>query len=309
MIATYYYDPFGLRLYKDVGGIRTYFLYNGEGLAAEYDASGNLIAEYHYGPNKPWMTDPLFQRRDGNVYYYQTDHLGTPQKLITKSGQVVWQGQYEAFGKVTETINTIDNPLRFPGQYADDETGTYYNTYRDYDSGLGRYIQRDPLGLGGGTNPFGYVLQNPVRHSDPTGQALPLAIVGTCAVAPQACAAAAALAAGAVAYVALNVAQQVNDGSSEELPRNGQVPGTIEHRGEISTPITPKIQGPDEGCIEEAETRYDRCVAACQTRAEEDRCSIQLMADILGCMGRENQPPELPDQDGPYWDDLDGGAF
>ncbi|MDZ7684427.1 MAG: hypothetical protein U5O39_04995 [Gammaproteobacteria bacterium] len=66
-IATYYYDPFGLRLYKDVGGIRTYFLYNGEGLAAEYDASGNLIAEYHYGPNKPWMTDPLFQRRNGNV--------------------------------------------------------------------------------------------------------------------------------------------------------------------------------------------------------------------------------------------------
>ncbi|MDZ7684428.1 MAG: RHS repeat-associated core domain-containing protein [Gammaproteobacteria bacterium] len=85
---------------------------------------------------------------------YQTDHLGTPQKLITKSGQVVWQGQYEAFGKVTETINTIDNPLRFPGQYADDETGFYYNLHRFYSPLSGRYISVDPLGLRGGLNVY-----------------------------------------------------------------------------------------------------------------------------------------------------------
>ncbi|MEX0941645.1 MAG: RHS repeat-associated core domain-containing protein [Pseudomonadales bacterium] len=167
-IASYYYDPFGLRLYKEVAGTRTYFLYNGEGLAAEYDASGNLIAEYHYGPNKPWMTDPLLQRRDGNVYYYQTDHLGTPQKMITKSGQIVWQGQYEAFGKVTETINTVDNPLRFPGQYADGETGTYYNGFRDYDTS-GGYLQRDPIGLSGGFAPYVYVENNPASLVDVHG--------------------------------------------------------------------------------------------------------------------------------------------
>ncbi|MEX2327251.1 MAG: RHS repeat-associated core domain-containing protein [Pseudomonadales bacterium] len=180
-IATYYYDPFGLRLYKDVAGTRTHFLYNGEGLAAEYDAAGNLIAEYHYGPNKPWMTEPLFQRRNGNVYYYQTDHLGTPQKLITKSGQIVWQGQYEAFGKVTETINTIDNPLRFPGQYADGETGTYYNYFRDYDGEIGSYVSTDPLGLVGGQNRYVYVAQNPIVAIDQQGTNRAL-LVGACSV-------------------------------------------------------------------------------------------------------------------------------
>ncbi|MEX0941646.1 MAG: RHS repeat-associated core domain-containing protein [Pseudomonadales bacterium] len=169
-IATYYYDPFGLRLYKDVAGTRTHFLYNGEGLAAEYDAAGNLIAEYHYGPNKPWMTEPLFQRRNGNVYYYQTDHLGTPQKLITKSGQIVWQGQYEAFGAVTETIDTVDNPLRFPGQYADDETGTYYNYFRDYDPAIARYLQSDPIGLNGGLNRDIYAFGNSIVYIDPHGE-------------------------------------------------------------------------------------------------------------------------------------------
>ena len=169
-IASYYYDPFGLRLSKTTASGTTYFLYNGEGLAAEYDASGNLIAEYHYGPNKPWMTDPLFKKSSsGNYYYYQNDHLGTPQQMITKSGQVVWRGEYASFGSITETINLGDNPLRFPGQYHDVETNTYYNYFRDYDPTIGRYIQRDPLGLKAGLNVYGYVYGNPISYIDPNG--------------------------------------------------------------------------------------------------------------------------------------------
>lgn len=36
-------------------------------------------------------------------------------------------------------------PLRFPGQYADKETGLNYNDARDYSAQLGRYIESDPL--------------------------------------------------------------------------------------------------------------------------------------------------------------------
>ncbi|WP_257572342.1 RHS repeat-associated core domain-containing protein, partial [Janthinobacterium sp. UMAB-60] len=36
---------------------------------------------------------------------------------------------------------------RLPGQYADQETGLYYNDQRYYDPAQGRYLTPDPLGL------------------------------------------------------------------------------------------------------------------------------------------------------------------
>ncbi|MBU1312156.1 MAG: hypothetical protein KKE30_21740, partial [Gammaproteobacteria bacterium] len=34
------------------------------------------------------------------------------------------------FGKATLTVNTIDNPIRFQGQYFDNESGLHYNHFR-----------------------------------------------------------------------------------------------------------------------------------------------------------------------------------
>ncbi|MCP4377344.1 MAG: hypothetical protein GY794_14350, partial [bacterium] len=45
------YDPFGRRLWKEVGGVRTYFIYSDEGLIAEYDVSGTELRSYSYTAN------------------------------------------------------------------------------------------------------------------------------------------------------------------------------------------------------------------------------------------------------------------
>ena len=50
LISSYYYDPFGRRLWKEVGGVKTYFVYADEGLVAEVDAAGNVIKSYGYKP-------------------------------------------------------------------------------------------------------------------------------------------------------------------------------------------------------------------------------------------------------------------
>jgi RHS repeat-associated protein len=61
------------------------------------------------------------------------------------------------------------NNLRFPGQYADSETGLFYNYFRTYDPKGGRYTQNDPIGLDGGWNRFAYVEANPLSLIDPLG--------------------------------------------------------------------------------------------------------------------------------------------
>ncbi len=81
------------------------------------------------------------------TYFFHTDHLGTPRVLSDKDQNVVWQGEYSPFGGVTETVSTVEQSLRFPGQYFDVETGLYYNYFRDYDPALGRYVEADPIGV------------------------------------------------------------------------------------------------------------------------------------------------------------------
>jgi RHS repeat-associated protein len=62
--------------------------------------------------------------------------------------------------------------LRFPGQYADSETNTNYNGFRDYNPSTGGYSESDPIGLGGGqASTYTYVNGNPLRRIDPLGLA------------------------------------------------------------------------------------------------------------------------------------------
>jgi RHS repeat-associated protein len=102
-------------------------------------------------------------------FYYQLDHLGTPQELTDYSGQIMWSAKYRAYGNLaTLDIAEIDNPLRFQGQYFDGETGLHYNRHRYYNPGTGRYLTPDPIKLAGGLNNYQYV-PNPTGWVDPLG--------------------------------------------------------------------------------------------------------------------------------------------
>ncbi|QQD19942.1 RHS domain-containing protein [Spongiibacter nanhainus] len=62
-----------------------------------------------------------------------TDHLGTPKVMTDAAGQPVWQASSTPYGEMkTASLTQSENPLRFPGQYVDAETGSAYNYFRDY---------------------------------------------------------------------------------------------------------------------------------------------------------------------------------
>lgn len=169
VIAAYYYDPFGRRLWKEVSGTRAFFLYAEEGLIGEYDEDGIEIKTYGWKLGGIWTTDPLFMKIGTSYYFYHNDHLGTPQRMTATNGAVVWNAKYSSFGKSSVEVEMVENNLRFPGQYYDEETGLHYNLNLYYDPSTGRYLTPDPIGLDGGINLFAYVQNNPVRFIDPKG--------------------------------------------------------------------------------------------------------------------------------------------
>ncbi len=88
---------------------------------------------------------------------------------MTSEGDVKWSVKYDAYGKVTKYYTReIDNPIRFQGQYEDEEIEFYYNRYRYYNPHTGSFISQDPLRLGAGLNYYQYA-PNVWSWFDPLG--------------------------------------------------------------------------------------------------------------------------------------------
>ncbi|MBI3731222.1 MAG: hypothetical protein HY254_23200 [Burkholderiales bacterium] len=109
------------------------------------------------------------------MYDIHTDHLNTPRVITDNTGTEVWRWDSAPFGETLPNEQPQNNASkfvwnqRFPGQYYDEETGLHYNYFRDYDPQSGRYVQSDPIGLGGGINTYAYVKNEPTQVGDVLG--------------------------------------------------------------------------------------------------------------------------------------------
>ncbi len=174
--ATYKYDAFGRRIKKTVTDksgkpTTTEFLWQGDNLIAETDNKEHYQS-YIYEPNsfKP-LALIVGRGKEHKVYHYQLDHIGTPLDLTNREGKAVWSAQYLAYGTIyTQHTEEVTNPLRFQGQYFDQETGLHYNRHRYYNPKNGLFTTADPIGLAGGLNNYQYV-KNPTGFVDPLGLA------------------------------------------------------------------------------------------------------------------------------------------
>ncbi|WP_198263023.1 RHS repeat-associated core domain-containing protein [sulfur-oxidizing endosymbiont of Gigantopelta aegis] len=168
---SYQYDALGRRINKTTPEQSIHFVWNNDVLLSESTTdkeTKQTIDEkiYLYEPDS---FKPLAIIQDKQIYHYHLDHLGTPQELTAHNGELAWSVHYKAYGNVVKkVVESIENNLRFQGQYYDVETGLHYNRHRYYDPTTARFISLDPIGLLGGNNNYQYA-PNPVSWIDPLG--------------------------------------------------------------------------------------------------------------------------------------------
>src|SRR5882762_3933219 len=114
---------------------------------------------------------------EAKLYYIHVDHLNTPRLIADQNQRTVWRwDQAEPFGvnvpdENPSGLGAFEFPLRFPGQYADRETGLSYNDQRDgYSPATGTYTQPEPVGLAGDINLYRYARNDPLIIIDPNGR-------------------------------------------------------------------------------------------------------------------------------------------
>ena len=150
-----------------------------------YDLQGQLIGERSGNQETDYMylngiPVAVGMSNSDQMYYIYTDQLNTPRRIADSDGNTVWQWDGEPFGNTPPQVEVtragqFTFNLRFPGQYADSETGLNHNYFRDYDPSTGRYIEPDPIGLAGGSfSTYTYALGNPVSFRDPSGEIVPI---------------------------------------------------------------------------------------------------------------------------------------
>jgi len=116
------------------------------------------------------------------VRYYHTDMIGTTRFVTTLSGQPTDETVYTAFGEKVcslpggDCTNTTDHRYGYAGAYGyqstiNDTTGVADFPFlhvgaRYYDPALGRFLQRDPIGIRGGLNVYEYVRSAPTLWID-----------------------------------------------------------------------------------------------------------------------------------------------
>ena len=171
-VYNYSYDALGNRIAKEVNTTTTKYVVNpAAGLPsviAETDVNGTITAYYVYGLGLISKIDASGE----DAYYYQYDGLGSTVAITDENGTIVNKYAYGDFGEEAENrVEGVSNPFRYVGRYGvqTDADDLLYMRARYYKPSVGRFINKDPIGLAGGMNLYNYVGGNPIGRIDPMG--------------------------------------------------------------------------------------------------------------------------------------------
>ena len=177
----YDYDTVGRLVSRSTNGVVDFvYLYDDSNRPrAEVDSNGDVQTVFVYGERE---STPAYMVRNGQTYVFVTDYLGSVRQVVDESGTVVQELTYDPWGQVLSDTNPGFQPFGFASGLTDPDTGLVTFGVRHYDPLAGRWISPDPLGLGGGVNPWVYAANSPTTFVDPDGEVPILFIVGVAVV-------------------------------------------------------------------------------------------------------------------------------
>lgn len=165
----YLHDPLARRIAKKVNGNLTEkYLWQGRTrLLAVYDGNDNLQMRFNYADGQM----PVSMHKNGELYYFGYDQVGSLKVVTDSAGNVVKKIDYDSFGNiVNDSAPSFSIPFGFAGGLYDPDTGLVRFGFRDYSPEIGRWTAKDPiLFLGGDTDFFSYLMNDPINFFDKYG--------------------------------------------------------------------------------------------------------------------------------------------
>ena len=140
-------------------------------------AKKSFTTKYIVGPNGKMaaITEKSAQSASSNnSLFFHQNHLASTVLVTDNSGTVKNRPVYLPYGSIFTLNGTSDFRPKYTGKELDDDLGIYYYDARYYDPSIGRFITADN-NMGGHKsqqdvfNRYEYVLGNPVKFIDPSG--------------------------------------------------------------------------------------------------------------------------------------------
>ena len=174
-----------------IGTMSTYFTYDKNlRLIGEVNPDLGTNARFIYATQSHSPDYMIFSDSEGeDKYFFVKDQLGSILQVVNSAGVALQEIQYDEFGIVLSNSRPAMQPFGFAGGHYDWDTGLVRFGARDYDGEVGRWLERDPSGFGGGdTNLYAYVNNDPINYVDPSGRSAVAIIRAAAAIAAGYCA-------------------------------------------------------------------------------------------------------------------------